>query len=707
MNVSEMIQKVKHIRHIMLLTLSVLLCSVCVAQDIGTFDHYYKLLPRPQNVQLINEGGLSSTDIHGICFNNTGTDLVIPGLLKKLPHLTIGEKGSLSLILKKELALPSDEGYILSVRNKRVVIEAKGKSGLFYGMQTLNQLLEDARDQNVPIPACRITDYPAISVRAVHIDLKNHMDVHSYYYKTIDRLAAIKVNNIIFEFEDKLKYKKAKEVGAADAISIEEFVALSKYAKDRFIEISPLVQGLGHASFILKHDAYKDLRDNSASDWVFDPLNPKTYDLQFSMYEDAIKATPYGKYLHVGGDEVGALGKSELSKASGKSPLELQMYWLKKVTDFAMEHHRIPIFWDDMVFKLGNLYQTTWDSTLSTKQVNELWDKNKSILDKNIPLFPRDCIYMRWNYEAPASRGNVLALDWYKSHNLDVMAATSAQMSYAMLQRNQSNFQAIKDFCHLTASKKLKGIFCTVWDDSSPHFETTWRGLHDFAWFSWNDKDYSEKVVHATFRHRFYSPKLAGERYEFENILERAVSVWDTAFIVNGDRENYHKSFKLVDMPDRSKSGQWSVLYNDRLKHAAEAVSMYDTVKKRIAEALILARRNKYNLEVFAQVNELQAYSSKLLILLKQYDEATTANDKNLLLGKIDAYEKQFPVIRSRLENVFGRTRIMARPPGYKLDSNLHEHLANSTYNTDWMYWYELAMNRKVSEWVQSNRVKQ
>jgi hypothetical protein len=702
-----MLKKVKYIRYTMILTLSVLLCFGCAAKEINTFDHYFKLLPRPQNVQSLSGEGLFSANLKGICLNNIDTSLVIPGLLNNLPHFNRQTNGSLSLIIKKDLLLPSDEGYILLVKGKRVVIEAKSKCGLFYGMQTLNQLLEDAHDQNVPIPACRITDYPNIPVRAVHIDLKNHLDAGNYYYKTIDRLSAIKINNIIFEFEDKLRYRKAKDVGAADAIAIEEFAAISKYAKDRFIEISPLVQGLGHASFILKHDAYKNLRDNPESDWVFDPLNPKTYDLQFSMYEDAIEATPYGKYLHVGGDEVGALGKSELSKASGKSPLELQMYWLKKVTDFALEHHRIPIFWDDMVFKLGNLYQTTWDSTLSTKQVNELWDKNKNILDKNIPLFPKDCIYMRWNYEAPACAGNILAIDWYKSHNLDVMPATSAQMAYAMLQRNQSNFQAIKDFCQLTAKKKLKGILCTVWDDSSPHFETTWRGLYDFAWFSWNDRDYSQKVVHATFRHRFYSPDLAAERYEFQNILENAVSIWDTAFIVHGDRENYHKSFQLVDMPDKLKSGQWSLLYKARLAQAEKAVSMYDTVKQRIAESLILARRNRYNLEVLEEINELQAYSCKLLLLLKQYDEAASLASKNLLLRKIDDYENQFPVVRSHLEKVFAVTRIMDRPAGYQLDSNLHAHLASSTYNTDWMYWYELAMNKKVSEWIQANRLAQ
>jgi hypothetical protein len=77
------------------------------------------------------------------------------------------------------------------------------------------------------------------------------------------------------EFEDKLKYERSPVVGASHAISIQDFEALSNYAYERNIEISPLVQGIGHASFILKHPEYKHLRDDSTSDWSFDPLNPK------------------------------------------------------------------------------------------------------------------------------------------------------------------------------------------------------------------------------------------------------------------------------------------------------------------------------------------------------------------------------------------------------------------------------------------------
>src|SRR5665647_1666359 len=86
--------------------------------------------------------------------------------------------------------------------------------------------MEDARDQHINIPTCTITDYPNIAYRAVHVDLKHHLDATYYYYDMIDRLARIKINAIIIEFEDKLRYRKAASIGASDAISIEEFAAI-------------------------------------------------------------------------------------------------------------------------------------------------------------------------------------------------------------------------------------------------------------------------------------------------------------------------------------------------------------------------------------------------------------------------------------------------------------------------------------------------
>jgi len=689
--------------------------STALAGPTDPLGPAFALIPAPQRIEQISGQGLLCRDLLTVEVENAGQIRLLSGYPATLPvHISSGQAaavasaqpnagGALILRIDSTLDLPSTEGYALRVADKQVSIRAKAQAGLFYGLQTLNQLLEDAHDQDLAIPACIITDYPSIAVRAVHIDLKHHVDAGFYYYHIIDVLASIKVNMVFFEFEDKLRYRRAPVVGAPQAIAIEEFAALSKYAHDRFIEIDPLVQGLGHASFILKHEQYKELRDDPASDWAFDPLNPKTYALQFALYEDAIAATPYGKYLHIGGDEVGALGKSALAKRSGKSAMQLQMYWLKKVTDFAQAHHRTPIFWDDMVFKLSGLYKTTYDTAMSNDTIVTLWKQAGPKLDANISIFPAGCIYMRWNYESPEVLGNQLAIDWYKAHHLDVMPATAAQQSYAVLQRNHSNFPYIRDFCSIANAKKLDKILCTIWDDSSPHFETIWRGLYDFAWFSWNGADTSEEHVHAAYRQRFWSPALAGQEYECRDQLESAITFWETAFLEEGDRESYYPSFKLMDLPAAEGKGSWSRRYAQKLSGAAVSLRTYHEIKDRLQRCMALARRNRYALEILDQINDLQGYSANLLLLLKEYDNSGTEEEKKHTLGHIKEWVSGFAALRSKLEAVYGRTRMMGNPEGYIRDANLHLHLANGTNNTDWMYYYELPMNKKIMEWFHSH----
>ena len=674
------------------------------AADMKDFEKHFKLMPQPQKIELRNGNGISATSLQSIFLKGTSTRPVLYSALANLPLTTNTGSGVLVLNLSTDKNISSsNEGYLLEIRNNQVTVSASDKAGLFYGCQTLTQLLEDARDQQINIPACKITDYPDVAYRAVHLDLKHHVDATISYYKMIDKLAAVKINALIIEFEDKLRYRKAPLVGSGNGISVDEFAALSRYAKDRNIEISPLIQGLGHAEFILKHEKYAGLRDTISSDWSFDPMKAETYELQFSLYEDAIAATPYGKYLHVGGDEVGNLGMSELSKKSGLTPLQLQMLWLNKVSEFAVKHNRIPIFWDDMVFKLSGLYQTTWDPDLPEQEVKDAWAKNRQKLEDNIPLFPKECVYMRWNYDAPDIPGNLEALDWYKSHNFKVMAATAAQTMWPMLPREKSNFGPIKDFSRITAQKKLDGILCTAWDDCSPHPETLWRGFYDFGFFSWNYIDSKADDVHAIFRQRFYGPALSDASFDFQDQLEKALVFWETALINKGDRDNYHKTFDLVALPDPAKTNKWSEDYKEKLIRAKQEIERYNLIKDQLNKAIQLTRRNEYALSVLNQINELQIYPAKLLLLLEKYDKASSTNNESAK-KELKKFVTGFADVRKNFENVFSQTRILSNPDNYVVDQNHHEHLANGTNNNDWMYFYELAMNKKINDWLSGNR---
>lgn len=681
--------------HFLLLVVSVVVSTWAAAQS--NLGSQFRLLPVPKKIETKPGSGISHNSITAYKLEEGAKKPVSDPVIGELKESTQAGKGTIVFKIDSVKAFTSPEGYILDINNGYVTITARGQAGLFYGTQTLAQLIEDARDQKIAIPACTITDYPDVDYRAIHLDLKHHLDSLSYYYDMMDRLADVKVNAVMIEFEDKLKYERSPAVGASHAISISDFEALSNYAHERNIEISPLVQGLGHASFILKHPEFKELRDDSTSDWSFDPLNPATYDVQFNLYRDAIQATPHGKYLHVGGDEVGKLGMSERAKKSGLKPIELQMHWLTMVCNFAKEHGRIPIFWDDMVFKLSNLYRTTYDRDMPRAEVDKLWKENEQLLNENINLFPKNCVYMRWNYDYPTIPGNMKALEWYKKNNLGAMAATSGHQIWPMLPRANSNFQSVKDFSRITAKEKLVGILLTLWDDTSPHFETYWRGIYDFALFNWNYRDLNKEAAHALFRHRFFGPSIAAPSYEFQDELEQSAVFWETALIDKGDRDVYPAKIDTLDLPSENAPGEWSARNAKKLAGAKKQIQQYNVTKQRISKALQDAKRNKYALEIFKQLNELQVYPAKLLLKIEQYDKAKTG-DKKKAASEVLTYSQSFTGLRSSYEKLTTRTRVLQNPNDYVPDQNHHHHLANGTNNSDWMFLYEVALNESIQK---------
>ena len=336
----------------------------------------FQLLPVVQEFKFNN--GFSNLNFKNLKFAHSQSNDELPLRFDYTKHIKQNIKDESNLFYSIE---PSSrlnkEGYKLNISKDKITIVAKDEPGLFYAFLTLNQMLEDSEKSQINLPLVTINDYPKLKFRPIHLDVKHHLEKKSYYFDLIDELAKLKINGIIVEFEDKLKYQSRPEVGSSDAMSIDWWGRLSDYAIERNVAISPLVQGLGHASYILKHEKNKFLRDKPESDWAFNPLLKETYDLQFDLYRDAIKATPHGKYLHVGGDEV------HLTKRNGKSELELNLIWLNRVSEFAKENNRIPIFWDDMPLKHSGLYRPMFNSQMSVDEVDKIWTEN----DKNLQKF--------------------------------------------------------------------------------------------------------------------------------------------------------------------------------------------------------------------------------------------------------------------------------------------------------------------------------
>ncbi len=659
----------------------------------------FKLLPSVQEIEYNND--LSNLNFENIKFAYSDNNTELPIRLDFTNHIENNKQieSTIDYSIESNLNL-NEEGYILNIFKNNISIIAKDEVGLFYAFITLDQLLEDSKDKNVNLPIVNIKDYPLLKFRPIHLDIKHHMEKKSYYFNLIDHLAKQKINGIIVEFEDKLKYELRPEIGAPDALSIDWWIELSEYANKRNIMINPLVQGLGHASFILKHEKNKHLRDVPDSDWAFNPLNSQTYDLQFDLYLDAIKATPYGKYLHVGGDEV------HLLKREGKSELELNLIWLNKVCQFAEKHNRIPIFWDDMPLKHAGVYRPMFNSEISMEKVDEIWEKNELNLMQFIEKFPKNAVYMRWNYQKSDTYGNQKAMDWYMNNGLNVMGATAGQTRWTLMPQNQSNISQIKSFAISSIEKNLEGLLLTLWDDDSPHFELYKRGIAAFSQYSWSGNKTTIEEFKTIYRHRTYGSEFSNNELAFIDKLEKPVSLWLNMLLEEKVRraamskeENPLETF-IIDLPDLENKGMWSKKYFNKIKNAKASLLISKEVEETIDKLMENDPKNKYTLEVYKQVNELVKFSSNIIIALEKLDLSSEIDYEKTAFNEIRNFEDKFNSLRINFEEVYSKTRILNKPENYILDQDHHNHPANQTINFDWQFLSEKYFLKKIKNYI-------
>ena len=656
----------------------------------------FKLLPSVQELEYNND--FSNLNFENIKFAYSTNNTELPIRFEFTNHIENNKQSESTIDYSIDSSLNlNQEGYTLNITKNKISIVAKDEKGLFYAFITLDQLIEDSKDQNINLPMVSIKDYPSLKFRPIHIDVKHHMEKKSYYFNLIDHLAKQKINGIIVEFEDKLKYELRPEVGAPDALSIEWWIELSEYAFERNIMINPLVQGLGHASFILKHEKNKHLRDVPNSDWAFNPLNSETYDLQFDLYLDAIKATPFGKYLHVGGDEV------HLLKREGKSELELNLIWLNKVCQFAEKHNRIPIFWDDMPLKHAGVYRPMFNSEISKEKVDEIWEKNELNLMQFIEKFPKNAIYMRWNYQKSDTYGNQKAMDWYTNNNLKVMGATAGQTRWTLMPQNQSNIPQIRSFAISSIEKNLEGLLLTLWDDDSPHFELYKRGIAAFAQYTWSGNKKSIDEFKGIYRHRIYGSKFSNNEYAFIDKLEKPVGLWLNMLLEDKVRraaiskqENPLETF-IIDLPDLENKGMWSKKYFNKIENAKSSLLISKEIEETIDKIMENEPKNKFTLEVYKQVNELVKFSSNIIIALEKLDLSKEIDYPiKTELNEIRNLEDKFNSLRKNIEEVYSKTRILEKPNSYILDQDHHNHPANQSKNFDWQFFSEIFLLEKI-----------
>ncbi len=243
-------------------------------------------------------------------------------------------KGNIHLSLSGADPALGPEGYELTITPDLVKVVANQPAGLFYGIQTIRQLLPPTIDWDSVQPgpwtigAGKIRDYPRFAWRGTMLDVARHFFSVRDVTRYIDMLAYYKINRLHLHLTDDqgwriqinswpnlALYGGSIEVGGTPGgyFSQDDYTYIVNYAQHRFITIIPEVEMPGHSNAALA--SYAELNCNGIArelftgiDVGFSTLCTKN-DVTYAFVEDVvaeIAALTPGPYFHIGGDETAA-----------------------------------------------------------------------------------------------------------------------------------------------------------------------------------------------------------------------------------------------------------------------------------------------------------------------------------------------------------------------------------------------------------------
>jgi len=306
-------------------------------------------------------------------------------------------KGSVFMTL--DTAIENDEGYVLTVTHKKVIVRGGSAAGLFYAVQTMRQIMPTELESPsiveglvLTIPACEIKDEPRFGYRGMHLDVGRHMFPIAYIKRYIDMIALHKMNRFHWHLtEDQgwrieiSKYPNLTTTGAYRKETLvghggrrpfefdgkpyggfytkDEVKEIVEYARSKFITVMPEIEMPGHAMAALA--SYPELGCTGGpyevqTRWgVFDDVYCAGKEETFSFLEDVLTEVMElfpSEYIHIGGDECPKtrwkkcpLCQKRMKEEGLKDEHELQSYFIQRIEKFVLSKGRKIIGWDEIL----------------------------------------------------------------------------------------------------------------------------------------------------------------------------------------------------------------------------------------------------------------------------------------------------------------------------------------------------------------------
>jgi hexosaminidase len=382
-----------------------------------------------------------------------------------------------------------DQGYLLFSDKLHLIVAANTGQGLFYGVQTLRQLLH-LDDGQLLCPAVSIRDWPSLAWRGVQDDIsRGPIPTQDFMERQIRTLAAYKVNLFALYMEHVFDFASQPLLAPKEAaLTPEEIKALVAYAKNLYVTILPEQQTFGHLHHMLKYEIYSDVAERPHGH-VLTPTKERSYELIKAMYADLVPLFP-GPFLHVGGDETLELGRGQTAARAAEVGLgRVYLEHLQKVNGILQPYHKELMFWGDIALKYPQL----------------------------LSILPKDMIAVPWDYDPRSSYDNIIKP--YRDAGLRVIVAPGANNWNQVWPNFDAAFVNIRNFVRDGENLGAIGMINTTWnDDGESIYGMTWPALVFGAAAGWQAGESDIEQFKNSYDWAFYRNSGTTVRDALENL---------------------------------------------------------------------------------------------------------------------------------------------------------------------------------------------
>jgi hexosaminidase len=356
------------------------------------------------------------------------------------------------------------EGYTITASPNALTINAATATGLFYGVQTLKQLI-DSPTPSTPatLHAANIRDWPAMKYRGLSDDIsRGPMPTFDFQKKQIRVLASYKVNIYSPYFEHTMQYSSiplmALPGGTITQAQARELVA---YAAKYHITVIPEQEAFGHLHYLLNWEQYSPVGETPHGH-VFAPSEPAAQKLTQDMFSELATIYP-SPFLHIGADETFDLGKGKTKAAvdsQGLGPVYLD--YLQKIVTNLKPLNRKLLFWGDIAMHDPDLV-------------------------KQLPAdFKQNTIAVAWEYN-PQPKGFARWITPFTDAHMETWIAPGIN-NWSRVYPNWNNALAnIQQFTFQGQQLGATGQLNTTWhDDGETINDNNWYGILFGAEAAWH-----------------------------------------------------------------------------------------------------------------------------------------------------------------------------------------------------------------------------